>query len=152
MTGESDLHPYRSHTCGELRMDNAGITARLSGWVHRKRDHGNLLFIDLRDHYGLTQCVIEIDADNFGTAEAVRPESVLTVTGKIERRSDETINRDLPTGEIELPYKRYPGRVCRRYFAFTSGWGCRLPRRSQVTLSVSGPSQRAGSHQHYFEK
>ena len=102
MTGESDLHPYRSHTCGELRIDNAGVTARLSGWVHRKRDHGNLLFIDLRDHYGLTQCVIEIDADNFGTAEAVRPESVLTVTGKIERRSDETINRDLPTGEIEL--------------------------------------------------
>ncbi|MDG2034290.1 MAG: aspartate--tRNA ligase, partial [Rhodospirillales bacterium] len=102
MTGETDLHPYRSHTCGELRMDNAGITARLSGWVHRKRDHGNLLFIDLRDHYGLTQCVIEIDADNFGTAEAIRPESVVTVTGKIERRSDETINRDLPTGEIEL--------------------------------------------------
>ena len=83
-------------------MDSAGITARLSGWVHRKRDHGNLLFIDLRDHYGLTQCVIEIDADNFETAEAIRPESVVTVTGKIERRSDETINRDLPTGEIEL--------------------------------------------------
>ncbi len=83
-------------------MDNAGIAARLSGWVHRKRDHGNLLFIDLRDHYGLTQCVIEIDADNFETAEAVRPESVLTVTGKIEPRSDDTINRELPTGEIEL--------------------------------------------------
>ena len=102
MTGETDLHPYRSHTCGELRMDNAGITARLSGWVHRKRDHGNLLFIDLRDHYGLTQCVIEIGADNFETVEAIRPESVVTVTGKIDRRSDETINRDLPTGEIEL--------------------------------------------------
>ena len=83
-------------------MDNAGITARLSGWVHRKRDHGNLLFIDLRDHYGLTQCVIEIDADNFETAEAIRPESVVTVTGRIERRSDETINPDLQTGEIEL--------------------------------------------------
>ena len=83
-------------------MDNAGVTARLSGWVHRKRDHGNLLFIDLRDHYGLTQCVIEIDADNFETAEAIRPESVVTVTGKIERRSDETTNRELPTGEIEL--------------------------------------------------
>jgi len=83
-------------------MDNAGITARLSGWVHRKRDHGNLLFIDLRDHYGLTQCVIEVDADNFETAESVKSESVITVTGKIERRSDETINTDLPTGEIEL--------------------------------------------------
>ena len=83
-------------------MDNAGINARLSGWVHRKRDHGNLLFIDLRDHYGLTQCVIEVDADNFETAESVKSESVITVTGKIERRSDETINTDLPTGEIEL--------------------------------------------------
>jgi len=102
MTGETDLHPFRTHTCGELRLDNAGITARLSGWVHRKRDHGNLLFIDLRDHYGLTQCVIEVDADNFETAESVRSESVISVTGKIEKRSDETINTDLPTGEVEL--------------------------------------------------
>lgn len=102
MTDNSDLHTYRSHTCGELRGDDAGKQARLSGWVHRKRDHGNLLFIDLRDHYGLTQCVVEVTSEIFKIAETLRPESVITVTGTIERRSDETINSDLPTGEIEL--------------------------------------------------
>ena len=65
MSGDFDLHPFRTHTCGDLRLENAGITARLSGWVHRKRDHGNLLFIDLRDHYGLTQAVIEVDSPRF---------------------------------------------------------------------------------------
>jgi aspartyl-tRNA synthetase len=102
MSTENDLHPFRTHTCGELRLDNADETVRLSGWVHRKRDHGNLLFIDLRDHYGLTQCVIETTDDNFGVVEKVRPESVITVTGPIDKRSDETINSDLPTGEVEL--------------------------------------------------
>jgi len=96
------LHPYRSHTCGELRIEHAGITARLSGWVHRKRDHGNLLFVDLRDHYGLTQCVIDVSSELFPTVEAVRPESVLTLTGEIVRRSDDTINPGIPTGEVEL--------------------------------------------------
>ena len=102
MSGETHLHPYRTHTCGELRKKDAGIIARLSGWVHRKRDHGNLLFIDLRDHYGLTQGVIEVDSPNFDLAENVRPESVITITGKIEKRSEDTINTDLPTGEVEL--------------------------------------------------
>ena len=102
MSGGSNLHPFRTHTCGELRLSNAGIMARLSGWVHRKRDHGNLLFIDLRDHYGLTQAVIEADSTNFVLVESLRLESVITVTGKIEKRSDDTINSDLPTGEIEL--------------------------------------------------
>ncbi len=102
MSAESALHPYRTHTCGELRLENAGQLARLSGWVHRKRDHGNLLFIDLRDHYGLTQCVIEVTSDLFPAVEQVRAESVITVTGTIEKRSDETINTDLPTGDVEL--------------------------------------------------
>ena len=102
MNDTSELHRYRTHNCGALRDSDAGTTARLSGWVHRKRDHGNLLFIDLRDHFGLTQCVIEVTDDLFETAEAVRPESVITVTGQIDRRSDDTVNRDLPTGEIEL--------------------------------------------------
>jgi aspartyl-tRNA synthetase len=102
MTGDSELHPYRTNTCGELRLENAGQRARLSGWVHRKRDHGNLLFLDLRDHYGLTQCVIEVTSALFGQVEAARPESVITVTGPIEKRSDDTINAELPTGEVEL--------------------------------------------------
>ena len=75
------MHPYRTHNCGELRHDQAGVEVRLSGWVHRKRDHGNLLFIDLRDHFGLTQCVIDSESPLFAAAEGVRLESVVTVTG-----------------------------------------------------------------------
>ena len=96
------MHPYRTHTCGELRLEHAGQPARLSGWIHSKRDHGNLLFIDLRDHYGLTQCVIDVSSPLFGIAEEARPESVITVTGTVVKRSDDTINRGLPTGEVEL--------------------------------------------------
>ncbi len=96
------MHAYRTHTCGALRLADAGITARLSGWVHRKRDHGQLLFIDLRDHYGVTQCVIDVSAPLFAAAEALRLESVVTVTGRIVKRSPETINPNLPTGEVEL--------------------------------------------------
>jgi aspartyl-tRNA synthetase len=93
---------YRTHTCGELRIGDAGSTARLSGWVHRKRDHGNLLFIDLRDHYGLTQCVLDAGSPSFAVAEAVRPESVISVTGRVVARAAAAVNPKLPTGEIEL--------------------------------------------------
>jgi aspartyl-tRNA synthetase len=96
------MHAYRTHTCGQLRAEDAGATVRLSGWVHRKRDHGGLLFIDLRDHYGLTQCVVASGSDVFVTAEAVRPESVITVTGEVVLRTAATLNDKLPTGEIEL--------------------------------------------------
>ncbi|MCD6073519.1 MAG: aspS [Rhodospirillales bacterium] len=107
MASDSDLHPYRSHTCGQLRTTDAGTRVRLSGWVHRKRDHGNLLFIDLRDHYGLTQCVIEAGDPLFAEVEKARPESVITVTGTVEKRTADTINPDLPTGEIELRIGAY---------------------------------------------
>jgi aspartyl-tRNA synthetase len=96
------MHPYRTHTCGELRAGHAGKTVRLSGWIHRKRDHGNLLFIDLRDHYGITQCVADSSSELFRRLEALRPESVVTVTGEVVRRSAETVNPKLPTGEVEL--------------------------------------------------
>src|SRR5277367_5339460 len=96
------MHPYRSHTSGALRAGDAGITARLSGWVHSKRDHGGLLFIDLRDHYGLTQCVFPAGSPAFEAADAARPESVVTVTGQVVRREAGTVNPRLPTGEIEL--------------------------------------------------
>ncbi len=95
-------HPYRSHTCGELRPEHTGSKARLSGWIHRKRDHGNLLFIDLRDHYGLTQCVIDVSNPLFVESEQVRPESVITVTGQVVDRDPETVNLSLPTGKVEL--------------------------------------------------
>ena len=96
------MHPYRTHTCGALGHENVDETVRLSGWVHRKRDHGNLLFIDLRDHFGLTQCVIDVSSPLFSIAEGARPESVVTVTGRVLKRTDETVNPDLPTGGIEV--------------------------------------------------
>src|SRR3984957_5811313 len=96
------MHPYRTHTSGALRAADAGITARLSGWVHAKRDHGGLLFIDLRDHYGLTQCVFAAGSSAFAAADAVRVESVITVTGQVVPREPGTVNPKLPTGEIEL--------------------------------------------------
>jgi aspartyl-tRNA synthetase len=96
------MHPYRTHTCGEPRREHAGGQARLSGWIHRMRDHGNLLFVDLRDHYGLTQCVIDTTSPLFGQVESTRAESVVTVTGEVVRRSPETVNPSLPTGEVEV--------------------------------------------------
>ncbi len=96
------MHPYRTHTCGQLRPEDAGQAARLSGWVFRKRDHGSLLFIDLRDHYGITQVVIHPDRPFFAEAQALRPETVVTVTGRVECRAPETVNPDLPTGAVEL--------------------------------------------------
>ena len=96
------MHAYRTHTCGALRLSDAGQTARLSGWVHRKRDHGQLLFIDLRDHYGVTQCVIDISSPLFPAADALRLESVVTMTGRIAARSADTVNPKLDTGEVEL--------------------------------------------------
>jgi aspartyl-tRNA synthetase len=96
------MHQFRTHTCNELRLSHAGVAARLSGWIHRKRDHGNLLFIDLRDHYGLTQCVIDASSAHFLDASDARAESVLTVTGRVVARSAETVNPGIDTGEIEL--------------------------------------------------
>ena len=96
------MHAYRTHTCGALRLADSGRTARLSGWVHRKRDHGQLLFIDLRDHYGITQCVIDISSPLFPAVDVLRLESVVTLTGQVAARSPETINPRLDTGEVEL--------------------------------------------------
>ena len=96
------MHRYRTHTCSKLTKKDAGQTVKLSGWVHRKRDHGNLLFFDLRDHYGLTQCVIENSNNFFKQVEKVKPESVVSVVGKVVKRSAETTNKDLFTGEIEI--------------------------------------------------
>jgi aspartyl-tRNA synthetase len=96
------MHAYRTHTSGALRAADAGMEVRLSGWVHAKRDHGGLLFIDLRDHYGITQCVFAAGSPAFAAADAVRPESVITVTGQVVMREAGTINPRLPTGEIEL--------------------------------------------------
>src|SRR3954469_13668119 len=96
------MHAYRTHTCGALRAADAGKEARLSGWVHRKRDHGSLLFIDLRDHYGITQCVFTPNSAAFAAAESVRLESVISVGGTVIERTPENVNPALPTGGIEV--------------------------------------------------
>lgn len=96
------MHPFRSHTCGQLTRSEAGQTVRLSGWVFRRRDHGSLLFIDLRDHYGLTQVVIHPDRPFLDLCQHLKLESVITVTGTVVLRSTETINPELKTGEIEV--------------------------------------------------
>ncbi|HRX39290.1 MAG: aspartate--tRNA ligase [Parvularculaceae bacterium] len=96
------MHAYRTQTCGELRKTHVGETVRLSGWVHRKRDHGGLLFIDLRDNYGLTQLVVEPEAPFFSEIERVRQESVIRIDGQVVARVGDTINPNLPTGEVEV--------------------------------------------------
>jgi aspartyl-tRNA synthetase len=96
------MHRYRTHTCGALRADHIGSTVRLSGWCHRIRDHGGLLFIDLRDHYGLTQVVADPDSPAFKTAEKLRAEWVVRIDGRVRRRPDGTENPDLPTGAVEV--------------------------------------------------
>ena len=102
MSKESELHPYRTHNCGELRKESIGEIVRLSGWVHRIRDHGNLLFVDLRDNFGFTQLVVEANSTNFESVNSLKPESVITVTGVAEKRSSDTINANILTGEIEV--------------------------------------------------
>ena len=101
------MHKYRTHNCSELNKKNEGKQVKLSGWIHRKRDHGNLLFLDLRDHYGLTQCVIDKKSSFFKIAEKIKPESVACIEGKVIKRTKETINEDLPTGEIEIAVSKF---------------------------------------------
>ena len=96
------MHPYRTHNCEELRSGDTDKKVRLSGWVHRTRDHGNLMFVDLRDHYGITQCVLDSSSKIFDAVEALTMESVITVTGTVKKRSNETINSAISSGEVEV--------------------------------------------------
>jgi aspartyl-tRNA synthetase len=96
------MHAYRTHTCGALRRTDAGSIVRLSGWIHRKRDHGGLMFVDLRDHYGVTQLVLAPDSEGFAVLERLRAESVIRIEGEVVARSADTVNANLPTGEVEI--------------------------------------------------
>src|SRR5438876_371485 len=99
---DQTMHRYRTHTCGALRAGHIGETVRLSGWCHRIRDHGGLLFIDLRDHYGITQLVADPDSAAFKEAEKLHSEWVVRIDGKVRRRPAGTDNPDLPTGAVEV--------------------------------------------------
>ncbi len=101
------MSKYRSHNCNELSKKNVGENIILSGWINKKRDHGNLLFIDLRDNYGITQCIIDKDNSSFTDLEKTQLETVIKVNGKVVERSDETINKDIKTGEIEIVIKSF---------------------------------------------
>ena len=96
------MNKYRTHNCSELNEKDINKNVYLSGWLHRKRDHGNLLFIDLRDHYGITQCVVENNNKSFQILEKLKPESVIKISGKVVRRDSGTENLDLKTGKIEV--------------------------------------------------
>jgi len=96
------MHAYRTHTCADLRADHVGQRVKLSGWVHRKRDHGGVLFVDLRDHYGITQIVADADSPALPVLDGLRVESVVTIEGDVKARAEGTVNRNLPTGEIEV--------------------------------------------------
>ena len=96
------MHAYRSHTCADLNKSHAGQTVRLAGWVHRVRDHGGVLFIDLRDHYGMTQVLADSDSPAFGAIEKLRAETVIRVDGRVKARDESLVNAKIPTGEIEV--------------------------------------------------
>ena len=101
------MNKYRSHTCNELRKEDVGSDVLISGWINKKRDHGNLLFIDLRDNYGITQCIIDKENKNFIDLEKMQLETVIQVDGKVLDRSNETINKDIDTGQIEVSIKNF---------------------------------------------
>ena len=101
------MNKYRSHNCNELRKTNVGKKVLLSGWINKKRDHGNLLFIDLRDNYGVTQCIIDKENSNFSSLEKIQLETVIKIDGKVVDRSSDTINKDIETGEIEVAIEKF---------------------------------------------
>ena len=96
------MNKYRTHTCNQLGKKDSGSLVRISGWINKKRDHGNLLFIDLRDNYGITQCIIDQENKNFKDIEKLQLETVIKIEGKVLERTAETVNKDINTGEIEI--------------------------------------------------
>ena len=101
------MNKYRSHSCNELRSKDVGKMVLPAGWINKKRDHGNLLFIDLRDNYGITQCIIDKENENFSTIEKIQLETVININGKVVNRSKETINKDIETGEVEVVIEKF---------------------------------------------
>ncbi len=143
------MHAYRTHTCGELRKKDVGSLVRLSGWVNRRRDHGGLLFIDLRDHYGITQFVVEPDSAAFAGADKARAEWVLTLTGKVVARTDDTINKDMPTGEVEVHIDEVAVQGDGAGAAAAGVRRSGLSGRYQAQIPLPGPAPRAAAQEHH---
>ncbi len=140
---------YRSHTCAVLRPEHIGQPVKLAGWVHRKRDHGSLLFIDLRDHYGITQCVFTPNSAAFAAAESVRLESVISVSGNVIERTPENVNPALPTGGIEVKVDGSRSAVDRRAAAVPGRGHAGHSRRAAPALPVPRPAAREDPRQHH---
>ena len=142
------MHRYRSHTCGALRESDIGQDVRLSGWCHRIRDHGGVLFIDLRDHYGITQVVADPDSPAFKDAEKLRSEWVVRIDGKVRKRPAGTENPDLPTGAGRGLYPRdrgaRPGRRTADAGVRRAGISGRHP--AEIPLPRSAPREAAQQH------
>ena len=143
------MHDYRTHTCGALRKEDVGKTVRLSGWVHRMRDHGGLLFIDLRDHYGLTQIVADPHSPAFKEAERLKPEWVVRIDGEVVARTPETINPNLPTGEVEVRIKSHRGPVRGEGAAAAGVRRAGLSGGHAAQISLPRPSPREPARQYH---
>ena len=142
------MHAYRTHTCGALRLADVGANVRLSGWIHRKRDHGGLLFVDLRDHYGLTQLVAQPGEPGFDVLERLRAESVVRIDGEVVARTAETINPNLPTGEIEVRVRGARGAVGGGRAAAAGVRRAGLSGRDPAEVPLPRPAARDPAPQH----
>ena len=143
------MHRYRSHTCGALRESDIGKDVRLSGWVHRIRDHGGVLFIDLRDHYGLTQVVADPDSPAFKQVEKLRAEWVVRVDGKVRRRPAGTENPDLPTGQVEVYITRGRGAGAGRRTADAGVRRSGISGGDPAQVPLPRPAARPAARQHH---
>ena len=143
------MHRYRSHTCGALREGDIGKIVRLSGWCHRIRDHGGVLFIDLRDHYGLTQVVADPDSPAFKLAETLRSEWVVRIDGKVRRRPQGTENPELPTGQVEVYIDEIEVLGRRRRTADAGVRRAGLSGRDQAQIPLPRPAAREAARQHH---
>ena len=101
------MNKYRTHKCNELRKEDINKEISISGWINKKRDHGNILFIDLRDNYGITQCIIDKENNNFVELEKIQLETVIKIQGNVVKRSSETVNNDIETGDIEVVINKF---------------------------------------------
>ena len=145
LPGDRPMHAYRSHTCAALRVGDVGRDVRLSGWVHRVRDHGGVLFIDLRDHYGITQVLADSESPAFAALEAVRAEWVIRIDGTVKARDAGLVNPKLPTGEIEVYVRDGRGARGRRGAAAAGVRRGRLPGGDPAQVPLPRPAARASA-------
>ena len=142
------MHAYRTHNCAQLRESDVGQRVKLSGWVHRKRDHGGVLFVDLRDHYGLTQIVARAGSEPLATLEHLRAESVVTIEGEVVARGPEATNPNLPTGAIEVVADSVTVQSAAEELPMPVAGEAGLSRGYPPPLPLSRPAARAAPRQY----